>query len=66
MDAPGLFPAVFSFDEREPLSVIPVGPSGPLRAATADGEELVGVLSIAADLVPDGGVLPVAMGVPAQ
>lgn len=49
MDAPGLFPAVFSFDEREPLSVIPVGPSGPLRAVTADGEELVGVLSIAAD-----------------
>lgn len=48
VSAPGLWPAAFSFDEREPMSAIPVGPSGPLRAVTADGEELTGVLSVTA------------------
>jgi hypothetical protein len=31
------------------MSAIPVGPSAPLSAVTADGEELYGVISIAAD-----------------
>jgi hypothetical protein len=47
--APGLWPAAFSFDERDPMSAILVGPSAPLSAVTADGEELSGVISIAAD-----------------
>ena len=45
---PGLWPAAFSFDEREPVSAISVGPSAPLSAVTADGEELTGVISITA------------------
>ena len=36
------------FDDRGPMSAIPVGPSAPLSAVTADGEELSGVISIAA------------------
>ena len=43
-----LWPAAFSFDDRGPMSAIPVGPSAPLSAVTADGEELSGVISIAA------------------
>ena len=46
---PGLWPSAFSFDEREPVSAISVGPSAPLSAVTADGEELTGVISITAD-----------------
>jgi hypothetical protein len=34
---PGLWPAAFSFDEREPMSAISVGPTAPLSAVTADG-----------------------------
>jgi hypothetical protein len=49
VSAPGLWPAAFSFDEREPMSAIGVGPSAPLRAVAADGEELDGVLSVTAD-----------------
>ena len=45
---PGLWSAAFSFDEREPMSAISVGPSAPLSAVTADGEELTGVISITA------------------
>jgi hypothetical protein len=44
-----LWPAAFCFDERSPMSAIPVGPSAPLSAVTADGEELSGVISIASD-----------------
>jgi hypothetical protein len=48
VSAPGLWPAAFSFDEREPMSAILVGPLALLRAVTADGEELDGVLSVTA------------------
>lgn len=48
VSAPGLWPAAFSFDVRESMSAIPVGPLAPLRAVTADGEELDGVLSVTA------------------
>jgi hypothetical protein len=44
-----LWPAAFSFDERGPMSAIPVGPLAPLSAVTTDGEELSGIISIAAD-----------------
>jgi hypothetical protein len=44
-----LWPAAFSFDEEGPISAVSVGPSAPLTAATAAGEELSGVISIAAD-----------------
>lgn len=44
-----LWPAAFSFDEEGPMSAISVGACAPLTAATAAGEELSGVISIAAD-----------------
>jgi hypothetical protein len=49
LDGPGLWPAFFSFDERSSMSAIPVGPLAPLSAVTVEGEELVGVISIAAE-----------------
>lgn len=47
--APDLWPAAFSFDTRAPMSAVPVGPTTPLSAVTADREELSGVISIRAD-----------------
>jgi hypothetical protein len=47
--APQLWPAIFSFDKDGPMSAIPVGLPAPLSAVNADGEELSGIISIAAD-----------------
>jgi hypothetical protein len=47
--AADLWPAAFSFDTRAPMSAVPVGPTTPLSAVTADGEGLSGVISITAD-----------------
>ena len=44
-----LWPAVFSFDQRGPMSALRVSASSPIRAVTTGGESLAGVMTIPGD-----------------